>query len=198
MVSSFPSDDGPANGFVSECIPRIEWICNAARTVISALWYELDWSSKRTATMIARTCGVAVLIKLLIKDAVGLSVDFLLVRCAQFTLAFHLGRARLRVLSVIGIRHRVFALLWKPEFLFWFSVLFFGCKFCHICLSRICRQVRVQPRIDWPFLVGFTLFIHRSGEMSKQLEKTWHRRLRRQGSMSVISATRGVRPSRKR
>jgi hypothetical protein len=34
--------------------------------------------------------------------------------------------------------------------------------------------------------------------MSKQLEKTWHRRLRRQGSMSVISATRGVRPSRKR
>src|SRR5690348_12640066 len=97
-------------------------------------------SSNMTAAMAGWTYGLCRFDQLFIEDAVGLGVDFLLVRCAQFTLVFHLGRASLRVLSVIGIRHRVFALLWKPEFLFRFSVLFFGCKLCHITpLESACK-----------------------------------------------------------
>jgi hypothetical protein len=65
------------------------------------------------------------------EDLIRLHVDLLFVSGAQLALMLHLRGASLRIPSVTGIRHWVFALFRQSEFLGWLCVLLRGCKFCH-------------------------------------------------------------------
>src|ERR1035438_2766190 len=85
------------------------------------------------------SCHVSFSDNLLFQNAICLSVDFLLISFAQFALMFHLRGASLCISGVTGVRHRVFALLWQPEFFFWLGVLLRCCKFCSPSLESELR-----------------------------------------------------------